>query len=80
MVVWSVPKIGTACWKFRDPFWTVPDRSQTENGPCEPWMCVINCGWSVWGRNGVSFRSSGVGPNAEIFGQFRTAHVLFEDC
>ena len=25
----------------------------------------------------VSFLSSGVGPNAGIFGQFRTAHTLF---
>ena len=28
----------------------------------------------------VSFRSSEVGPNAGIFGQFWTAHLLFEDC
>ena len=28
----------------------------------------------------VSFRFSGVGPNAGIYGQFRTAHVLFRDC
>ena len=25
----------------------------------------------------VSFWSSGVGPNAEIFGQFQAAHALF---
>ena len=28
----------------------------------------------------VSFRSSGEGPNAGIFGQSWTAHVLFGDC
>ena len=28
----------------------------------------------------VSFQSSEVGSNAGIFGQFRTAHVLFRDC
>ena len=43
--------------------------------------CVLLIVVGVFGAEmAVSFRSSGEGPNAGIFGQFQTAHILFGDC
>ena len=79
MVVWLVPKLMTEVLEIWDCFGAVSGMiSNRYWSICV--VCVLNCDWSVWAEMAVSFRSSGVGPNAGIFVQFRTAHTLFLDC